>query len=1012
MNYILICLCSLLVVQVSLAQGLTIETVKQDLDSMFVGLDKSKVPTGYLWDTSVNLVDADSFNGQELTDSNYVDLATLFDIIVSLNSASVGGAIIDPASALNSLTIASSHETASVGILFRPYNYILPNALTDNLIDYSNGIVSDAYRDGVWQNPYGEEVLFAFATGNDGVVNESLVTFSFSYIDTLSISNLDLIRFDPGDGNGYRSVNANETLSIFYSSSGFKHLKMEVVFNGHSYVAQSLLEVKFLGAMSSSTSYYLKEPIQADYGGKTYYAQISYPINRQGLTPLIISEGFDPWDISNNEDQTGYSGFTNISNFEDVLDDYDIYYIDWKDYGADIRANAEVFKNVIRWVNLNKLTNTSNIVLGQSMGGLIARYALRMMELSGELHQTSTFISHDVPYRGANVPIGLLFAYWDLFDLTDGLIGAIIDIKGYGEMLRVAKELGTYVSVRQMLPLYVNADRQYDNSEYVSLHSELDAIGYPRGDAGQSIDVIAIINGGTTSNGTMSRYSQGDRLLNIDASASTGALTSFIELIYRWAAFDISKLLHLIPGKSTLRLKYQVYPYVSNASTVLFSELTYKKKFLWLINGKTEVLGRQRYYSPSSGVPIDAVRSSFYAPPINDTLFSAEDHHFWLGKYKMALDVKDTISFIPMASAFDSNDYYRDFLANHPVPGVDTPFTSYIISDTATFHTSLFTGIDNWLETVSESDVVGPDLAFTGDVFSLTGPASSESHIWSVSDPSIATIDPFTGEITAVGSGLVEVAARLESANSAITKRKKVLVGLPETIIQYDNTGSTYTVYTRPVEESVSAYWNDKSLKDSVTYNWSLIKWPSEGTPEVTPFYANDSISFVTDPNIVKIAANVEIISREDTLALFEYILIPDQYIHNLRNISVEEATEEITFIYNLNEIPMTLSNSYDPCIILRNNPAADSEIVPARIEVAGIDFPLFGPYTQNGNEYYIWRLFISPRLPFWEQLPYMTVMLNIRAAEDAILIRIFDEEDNIVQILSVPKYVLHVFPL
>ena len=47
-----------------------LSVVKAQLDAMFSGLDKTKVPTGYLWDTAVNLVEAEDFNGASLTDSN------------------------------------------------------------------------------------------------------------------------------------------------------------------------------------------------------------------------------------------------------------------------------------------------------------------------------------------------------------------------------------------------------------------------------------------------------------------------------------------------------------------------------------------------------------------------------------------------------------------------------------------------------------------------------------------------------------------------------------------------------------------------------------------------------------------------------------------------------------------------------------------------------------------------------------------------------------------------------
>lgn len=977
------------------SQTASLSSIKEELDAMFLGLDKTKIPTGYLWDTAVNLVDLDNYNGSALTDSNYVSIDVLSDMIRSANSASVGSPTIDADYAISGLIDNSSESSVSVGFLFRPVNYIVANALTDNLISYNNDVVIDSYVNGIWQNPYSEEILFGFAPG---LVNEpanSSVTFTLHALDTLSLNTFTNIQFDAGDGNGYQNISLESPIQVHYfNGGGVKELKLKVSYSGINYVSHSAINVK--PSVHPQPKYLVSHrapviinthEISTTYQGNTYKAMICYEGESALINPIIVSEGFDPWSFAGIEDGWhNYAGFTNLYN-TDLLPNESLIYIDWFDCSADIRANAEVFKAVIRWVNEHKTSNAKTIVIGQSMGGLIARYALRDMELNNETHQVRMFVSHDVPYRGANVSPGLMYLYWDCIDAIHdlGLYSTLQNLIGV-ELVDGIENLGTYQSVKQMLPLYIGHNTGYSPSEYNTFHSILDERGYPRGDAGETIENVAIVNGGKTKAGLPSIYSSTDEFFHIRSNG---------DMLFGWLAvlFKNHELSALIPGSSTYKFSYSAYPYLSNNSTIHRATLKITKKLLWLFP-KTYVLHDINHKSPAAGVPLDAVSSSLYS-------FN-----------KHILSGLDTLMFIPTASAFDSNDYYRDFLANHPVPGVDTPFTSYIISDTATFHTSLFPGTDNWLETISASDVVGPDLAFTGDVFRLTGPAYSESHIWSVSDPSIATIDPVTGEITAVGSGLVEVVARLESANSVITKRKTVLVGLPETIIQYDNTGSTYTVYASPVEESVSAYWNDKSLKDSVTYNWSLIKWPSEGAPEVTPFYANDSISFVTDPNIVKIAANVEIISREDTLALFEYILIPDQYIHNLRNISVEEATEEITFIYNLNEIPMTLSNSYDPCIILRNNPAADSEIVPARIEVAGIGFPLFGPYTQNGNEYYIWRLFISPRLPFWEQLPYMTVMQNIRAAEDAILIRIFDEEDNIVQILSVPKYVLHVFPL
>ena len=72
------------------SQDLSLSSVKSQLDLMFGGLDKTKIPTGFLWDTSANLVEREDYNGTALTDSNYVSSDIMGDLLFSINSASVG----------------------------------------------------------------------------------------------------------------------------------------------------------------------------------------------------------------------------------------------------------------------------------------------------------------------------------------------------------------------------------------------------------------------------------------------------------------------------------------------------------------------------------------------------------------------------------------------------------------------------------------------------------------------------------------------------------------------------------------------------------------------------------------------------------------------------------------------------------------------------------------------------------------------------------------------------------
>ena len=107
------------------AQNTTLLDVKAQLDTMFSGLDKTKVPTGYLWDIAANLVEVEHFNGSALTDSNFVTLPLLGDMLQSINSASVGADTICVQAALSRVRRNSSSNNMMVGVLFRQYNYIL-----------------------------------------------------------------------------------------------------------------------------------------------------------------------------------------------------------------------------------------------------------------------------------------------------------------------------------------------------------------------------------------------------------------------------------------------------------------------------------------------------------------------------------------------------------------------------------------------------------------------------------------------------------------------------------------------------------------------------------------------------------------------------------------------------------------------------------------------------------------------------------------------------------------------
>lgn len=81
--------------------------------------------------------------------------------------------------------------------------------------------------------------------------------------------------------------------------------------------------------------------------------------------------------------------------------------VDFEDGTADLFDNAALLTDILRHLREHRTDPRPLIVSGASMGGQLARIALRNMELQGEPTCTSLFVSLDSPHQGANVPMGL-----------------------------------------------------------------------------------------------------------------------------------------------------------------------------------------------------------------------------------------------------------------------------------------------------------------------------------------------------------------------------------------------------------------------------------------------------------------------------------------------------------------------------------------------------------------------------------------------------------------------------
>ena len=333
--------------------------------------------------------------------------------------------------------------------LFYQYASLDPNALTGNKLTLSADRFFDKYISGVWQNPYITSKAIGFSAATDSYLGQDFnILLPANLWLTNSTSIVDHIEIDAADGLGYRTITPDTPLPVSYADTGLKVWNFKLHLTDNS-VLQSHTSIQV-----NADIYSQNVPDNPDYSSLSRHSRANSVVNipsgsfpfsstetyngypgrgfvtvslAQGHTtiqkPLIIVEGFDPGRYIHPESNVGSSSLvdfaTNVGASFDLqallfgpMAQYDIIYIDYYNGTDDIHRNALLVQAVIRWVNSVKQPLVSNhpaeknVVLGQSMGGLIARYVLKTMENNGETHDTRLYINHDGPMQGANVPVG------------------------------------------------------------------------------------------------------------------------------------------------------------------------------------------------------------------------------------------------------------------------------------------------------------------------------------------------------------------------------------------------------------------------------------------------------------------------------------------------------------------------------------------------------------------------------------------------------------------------------
>lgn len=426
------------------SQAQSLDSAAQKLASIFANVDKSQVPTGYLYEAGLRFLEPRTYRGV-LTDSSLTDQSVLRYLRLQMASSRVTGTDTLPqVRAYNTrmaAALASAGGVIPLTMQCMLYATIRPDALQQNLLREQNKQLFDVV--GRSQSPYQTNTLFAaapiFPFSRTGTV-------SFVFRRNLYLTNIQFplpsLYLDFGDGNGYRSASWDQTISTTYSSAGTKRIKVKLIFPSkfnipadtrESWFDFDVLTAGAVARTANSAAADLEVPFNstnAHSGGRAYIIYGNSPggtKHTQLTKPFIISEGYNLYDIApelrkcnnpNNDVDAFFrsigTAYTGSFDFATKLlnTGYDIVYIDNARGTDDITRNAQLFEDVVRWVNTNKVggraNGEKNVVMGQSMGGLVSRYGLAdMTKRPGDDPHTRLLILHDSPQRGANNPVGL-----------------------------------------------------------------------------------------------------------------------------------------------------------------------------------------------------------------------------------------------------------------------------------------------------------------------------------------------------------------------------------------------------------------------------------------------------------------------------------------------------------------------------------------------------------------------------------------------------------------------------
>lgn len=386
----------------------------------------------FLYDMAVHTMDSIIYT-DNCPDTLYRDV--WYKMYEEFRNSAYDTTVMIPHDSVYTLTAAFSSDTNIVNVMVYDYLRFNDSALSSNYYFTADTINNILIENGFpcELNPYLTKRVFAVCP-SEYIQSWSVVTFrvdpAFIFHDNANdfMSNNRTLKIDFGDGSGIHIFPAN-TIShhtATYNFSGKAYVKAYVYDLGNpTPIMSSLSEIVVTDIPKP------KPDTMFDVSGAK--VSIYEPCIESGgplKKTLIYVEGIDHGDILkkwNRDAWTIYNEVIEKGGLNLLLNfGYRIAIVDWHNSRRNIIDNAYTLEQVIMKLKCDQVTVADTgthqqfVIMAESMGGLVARYAMCHMEqnwstlggcLPEKMHNTRLLITLDAPNNGANIPLALQHLY-------------------------------------------------------------------------------------------------------------------------------------------------------------------------------------------------------------------------------------------------------------------------------------------------------------------------------------------------------------------------------------------------------------------------------------------------------------------------------------------------------------------------------------------------------------------------------------------------------------------------